>query len=164
MNPPARLVLPSPVPIEGVRTKVLRPIPDERGRLMELLRADDDLFRGFAHAYVTTALPGVVKAWHVHRHQTDTMAAIHGMVKLVLYDHREGSSTRGRVNEFFMGIHAPLLVQVPAGVLHGFKCISEHEALVVNFPDRPYDADHPDEFRLPPDDPSVPYDWARRDG
>ena len=29
--------------IEGVKTKSLRVIPDERGRVMEILRADDDL-------------------------------------------------------------------------------------------------------------------------
>ncbi|MCJ7832051.1 MAG: dTDP-4-dehydrorhamnose 3,5-epimerase, partial [Actinobacteria bacterium] len=33
--------------IDGVLTKSLRVIPDERGRLMEILRADDEIFGKF---------------------------------------------------------------------------------------------------------------------
>jgi len=154
---------PSPDLIEGVRVKALRPIPDERGRLMELYSRDDEHFTGFAHAYLTVAYPGVVKAWHLHRHQVDNMAAVAGMVKLVLFDGRDGSPSEGRVNEFFMGLHRPLLVQVPAGVFHGFKCVGTEEALVINFPSEPYHREDPDEYRLAPDHPSIPYDWARRD-
>ena len=57
--------------IEGVRIKQLKVIPDERGRLMETLRDDDDLFVKFGQAYVTTAYPGVVKAWHYHKKQIE---------------------------------------------------------------------------------------------
>ncbi len=149
--------------IEGVRVKRLQPIPDERGRLMEIYRREDELFVGFSHCYVTTAYPGVVKAWHLHRLQIDNMAALQGMVKLVLCDLREGSPTHGRTDEFFMGIHRPLLVQIPAGVYHGLKCIGQREALVINFPSQPYRREDPDEQRLPPDHPSIPYDWARQD-
>ncbi len=151
-------------PIDGVRVERLRPIPDERGRLMELFSADSPLFTGFAHCYVTTAYPGVVKAWHLHRRQVDNMVAIHGMVKLVLYDGREGSPTHGRVNELFMGVHQPLLVRIPCGVFHGFKNIGGVEALVINFPTEPYHRDAPDEVRVPPDSPTIPYDWSRLDG
>jgi len=149
--------------IDGVRTKQLRPIPDERGRLMEVLRCDDDLFIQFGQVYITTAYPDVVKAWHYHRKQYDNFACIHGMMKLVLYDSREGSSTRGEVNEFFIGEHNPLLVQIPPGVMHGFKCIGESEAIVVNCPTQPYDRLDPDELRLPAHSPDIPYDWERKD-
>ena len=150
--------------IAGMRVKRLHPIPDERGRLVELYSARDELYVGFTHSYVTTAYPGVVKAWHLHRRQVDTMAALVGMVKLVLYDDREGSPSRGQVEELFMGEHQPLLVQIPAGVLHGFKAIGTAEAVVINFPSEPYRPEDPDEVRLPPDDPTIPYDWGRRDG
>ncbi len=150
-------------PIQGVHVKCLQPIPDERGRLMELYAQQDEHFVGFSHSYVTTVYPGVVKAWHLHRAQVDNMAAIHGMVKLVLYDGRPGSSTHGRINEIFMGLHNPVLVQIPAGVFHGFKGIGTQEALVINFPSQPYRPDDPDEHRLSPDHSSIPYDWARED-
>lgn len=150
--------------IEGVQTKSLRVMPDERGRLMEVFRADDPLFERFGQVYVTTAYPGVVKAWHMHLKQTDHMAVVSGMMKIVLYDARPQSKTRGLVNELFVGVHNPLLVVIPPGVQHGFKCISQEEAMVVNVPDLPYNYQQPDEYRLPPNTPDIPYDWARRDG
>ena len=145
--------------IEGVKTKKLRVIPDERGRLMEILRCDEEIFEKFGQVYVTTTYPGVVKGWHYHKVQTDNVAVVHGMVKLVLYDAREGSPTKGEVNEFFLGIHNPMLVQIPKGVYHGWKCIGLEEAVVVNSPTEPYNYEKPDEYRVPFDSPTVPYDW-----
>lgn len=150
--------------IEGVRTKRLTIHADERGRLMEMLRTDDELFLKFGQAYLTTAYPGVVKAWHYHKLQTDHFIVVRGMMKVVLYDSREDSPTRGMVNEFFMGDHNPLLLQIPNLVYHGFKCISEHEALVINIPTEMYNYTEPDEYRLDPHTSEIPYDWSRKDG
>lgn len=150
--------------IDGVVVKKLKVIPDERGRLLEILRSDEEIFSKFGQVYITAAYPGVVKAWHYHREQTDHLAAIEGMMKIVLYDPREGSPTKGEVNEFFSGIHNPILVKVPKGVYHGFKCISETEALVINIPDKVYDYKSPDEHRIDPHKNDIPYDWSRKDG
>ncbi len=150
--------------IDGVRLKQLRVIPDERGRLMEVLRSDDELFQKFGQVYITTAYSGVVKAWHYHKLQTDNFAVVKGMMKVVLYDDREGSPTRGEVNEFFIGEHNEVLVQIPRMVWHGFKCISETEAIVVNVPTKTYNYREPDEYRTDPHDNSIPYDWTRKDG
>jgi dTDP-4-dehydrorhamnose 3,5-epimerase len=150
--------------IEGVKIKKLKIIPDERGRLMEMLRADDELFIKFGQVYVTSAYPGVVKGWHYHKQQTDTMVVVKGMMKIVLYDHRETSPTRGEINEFFMGDHNPLILQIPPLVLHGFKCISNEEAMVVNCPTETYHYQDPDEFRIDPHHNDIPYSWDRADG
>ncbi len=144
--------------------KPLKVFCDERGRLMEMLRSDDELFKGFGQVYLTTAYPGVVKAWHYHRLQWDHFVVVAGMMKVVLYDSREDSPTRGMVNEFFMGVHNPILLQIPPLVYHGFKCISEREALVLNCPSEVYNYATPDEYRLDPHDGSIPYDWSRKDG
>ncbi len=146
--------------IHGVRVKPLRVIPDERGRLMEILRSDDDLFLRFGQVYMTTAYPGVVKGWHYHKKQVDNFAVVKGMIKLVLYDQREDSPTRGEVNEFFLGEHNPQLVQIPNLVLHGFKCTGNEEAIVINCPTELYRSDEPDEFRIDPFGMEVPYDWG----
>jgi len=150
--------------IDGVRVKKLKVIPDERGRLMEILRNDDDLFVKFGQVYVTSAYPGVVKGWHYHKKQFDNFICLLGMMKVVLYDGREDSPTRGEVNEFFIGTYNQTLVRIPPGVLHGFKCISDGEAIVLNCPSEPYNPAEPDEFRVPPRSPDVPYDWDRKDG
>ena len=150
--------------IDGVKTKKLKPLPDERGRVMEILRSDDEVFEKFGQCYLTTAYPGVVKAWHYHEKQTDHLVAAHGMVKIVLYDAREGSPTYRQVDEFFAGEHHPILIKVPPLVYHGFKCIGEHEAIVMNIPTEVYEYDTPDEHRVAPHDKSVPYSWERKDG
>lgn len=149
--------------IEGVKIKKLKVIPDERGRLMEMLRSDDELFITFGQVYLTTAYPGVVKGWHYHKKQTDNMVVVKGMMKVVLYDGREGSSTKGEVNEFFMGIHNTILLQIPPFVFHGFKCIGEEEAMVINCPTETFNYEDPDEFRVDPHENDIPYDWGRAD-
>ena len=150
--------------IEGVKTKPLRVIPDERGRLMEILRADENLFLKFGQAYMTTTYPGVVKAWHKHEKQTDHVACVQGMIKLALYDPREDSPTFKEVNEFYIGIHNPMLVQIPSDIYHGWMCVTEEEAIIVNIPTEVYNYESPDEQRLDPHQNDIPYDWRRKDG
>jgi dTDP-4-dehydrorhamnose 3,5-epimerase len=150
--------------IDGVCVKPLKVIPDERGRLMEILRCDDREFVGFGQIYMTTIYPGIVKAWHYHHKQIDHMAVVKGMMKLVLYDDREGSPTRGEVNEFFVGEHRPILVQIPRGVLHGIKGIGTEEAIVVNLVTEPYNREQPDEFRIEPHSAAIPYQWEVKEG
>ncbi len=149
--------------IENVKIKSLKIIPDERGRLMEMLRKDDELFRGFGQVYMTTVNPGVVKGWHHHKKQYDNFVVVKGMIKLVLYDGRKDSRTKGEVMELFIGEHNQLLVQIPPNVLHGFKGVSETEAIVINIPTEVYNYKDPDEFRVDPHKNKIPYDWARRD-
>jgi len=153
--------------IHGIQIKKLRVHCDERGRLMEMVRCDDEAFRAmgkFGQVYMTTAYPGVTKAWHYHKKQWDSMCVVRGMMKIVCYDSRDGSPTRGELNELFVGEHNPAVVTIPPMVYHGFKCISETEALVINTVSEPYDAKQPDEFRLDPHKNDIPYDWSRKDG
>lgn len=150
--------------IEGVKIKKLRVIPDERGRLMEIFRSDDDLFSKFGQVYMSTTYPGVVKAWHLHKEQTDNVACVHGMIKLALYDARENSQTYKEIAQFFMGVHNPLLVQIPEEVYHGWMCVSEEEALIINIPTEVYNYEKPDEHRLDPHKNNIPYNWGRKDG
>lgn len=150
--------------IQGVKIKKLKVIPDERGRLMEMLRCDDDFFTKFGQVYMTAAYPGVVKGWHYHKIQADNMIIIKGMMKVVLYDDRKNSKTYKEINEFFVGEHNPTLIHIPAGVLHGFKCISEAEAICINIPTEPYNYEKPDEYRVDPHSKEIPYDWTRKDG
>jgi len=149
--------------IDGVVTKKLNIITDERGRLAEILRSDEDIFKKFGQVYFTTAYPGVVKAWHYHKIQTDAFCAIKGMAKLALYDSREDSPTYRMVNQFFVGEHNPLLVVIPPLVYHGFKAISPDEVIMINVPTEPYNHKNPDEYRLDANSDEIPYDWSRQD-
>ncbi|MBN2082189.1 dTDP-4-dehydrorhamnose 3,5-epimerase family protein [bacterium] len=150
--------------IDGVELKVLKLIPDERGFLMEVLRRDDEIFEQFGQCYVTAAYPGVVKAWHYHRRQTDHFCVLTGMAKIVLYDDREDSPTQGMINEFYFGEQQRGLLKIPAGVYHGFKNIGTETCLILNIPTELYNRADPDEHRVAPHGGEIPYDWARRDG
>ncbi len=121
--------------IDGVMIKKLKVVPDDRGRLMECLRNDDELFIRFGQFYMTTTFPGVVKGWHLHDAQWDNIVCVKGMIKLVLFDGRgvkgeaaapgqPASPTAGQIDQFFLGEHNPLLVRVPPGLWHGWKCVS----------------------------------------
>lgn len=145
--------------IDGVWVKDLAVIPDERGRLMEILRSDDEGFERFGQVYVSTTYPGVIKAWHLHKVQADNFCCVKGMVKLVLYDSREDSPTNGTLAEYFVGEHNTKLIRVPAGVYHGWRCVSEEESVVLNVPTEPYNREAPDEYRAEWNTPEIPYSW-----
>jgi dTDP-4-dehydrorhamnose 3,5-epimerase len=150
--------------IDGVIVKKLKVVADERGYLMEMLRADDPFFRKFGQAYLTVAYPGVVKGWHYHKVQTDHFVCVKGMIKVALYDNREESSTKGRVGEFFIGERNPAILTIPPGVVHGFKATGPESGYLINIPSEPYCYENPDEFRIDPYDNDIPYDWDARDG
>lgn len=147
--------------IEGVKVKKLKIIPDERGRLMEILRRDDDIFEKFGQVYMTTAFKGVVKAWHYHKIQTDNFTCIAGKMKLALYDPRRESPTYGKIDEFIISLDSPMLVQIPPMIYHGFKSVGEGEAVVVNTVTEPYNPEKPDEFRIDPYANDIDYDWRK---
>lgn len=147
--------------IQGVKIKKLKLLSDERGRLMELLRCDDEIFQRFGQVYFTTAFPGVAKAWHFHKKQDDHFACVKGRMRLALYDARLKSKTRGEINEFELGLDNPLLVKIPHNVYHGFKCVSSDEAIVINVPTLAYNHKEPDEYRINAYNNNIPYDWKK---
>lgn len=148
----------SPI-ITGVHVQPLRLLPNDRGRLMEVQRADDPIFPGFGQVYVTQSFSGVVKAWYRHHVQIDQIAVITGLVKLVLFDDRDGSGTTGQLQEIVMGELAPKLVQIPPGVWHGFKALGPTDAFLLHLNSAAQDTAAPDEDRRPSDDPLIPFKW-----
>jgi len=148
--------------IDGVKVKELKIIPDDRGRLMEIFRRDDEIFQQFGQVYITTAYPGVAKAWHYHKIQTDNFTCVKGAMKLALYDARADSPTFKEVSEFVVSLKEPRLIRIPPLVYHGFKCISAEEAMVINTPTEPYNREKPDEYKIDPYDNDIPYDWRKQ--
>ena len=144
--------------IDGVRVVPLRQIPDERGKVMHMLRNDAEHFTGFGEIYFSCIYPGVVKAWHIHKRMTLNYAVPHGNIKLVLYDARPESPTKGEVQEIFLGPDNYCLVTIPPMVWNGFKGIGTRMAIVANCSSIPHD---PAEIlRRDPHDPAMPYDWS----
>lgn len=150
--------------IEGIILKELKVLRDDRGFLMEMLRCDDPFFERFGQVYVTCCAPGVAKAWHYHKEQTDHFICMKGHALVALYDSRTDSPSRGQTMEVILeappgGGSPPRLLRIPPGVIHGFAAARDDEAWILNVPNRPYRYASPDEFRLPWNSPEVPYSW-----
>ena len=144
--------------INGVEIKNLKKIPDERGSIYHMLRSDDAIFRDFGEIYFSKVYPDTVKGWHLHLKMILNYAVIHGMIKLVLYDDREDSDTRGNLMEIFLGDDNYILVMIPPMVWNGFKGIGSYPAIVANCASIPH---HPDEIlRKDPFSEDVDYDWG----
>ncbi len=148
--------------IDGVQIFPLRQIIDERGSVMHMLRADAPHFEGFGEIYFATVNPGAIKGWHIHTKMTLNYAVPHGLVKLVMYDEREGSPTHGELQELFLGQGNYVLVRIPPGVWNGVKGLGQSPSIVANCASHPHD---PDEIkRADPMSDRIPYDWALRHG
>lgn len=144
-------------PISGVEIKVLKKIPDERGSIYHMLRSDDEIFSDFGEIYFSKVYPDAVKGWHIHKEMILNYAVIHGMIKLVLYDDREESETKGNLMEIFMGDDNYILVKVPILVWNGFKGIGNGTAIVANCASIPH---HPHEIsRKDPFTKDIDYSW-----
>jgi dTDP-4-dehydrorhamnose 3,5-epimerase len=145
--------------IDGVTLTELRQIVDERGAVLHLYRSDSPGFTGFGECYFSEVRPGVVKGWKRHRLQTQNLAVPSGRMRVVLFDDREGSPSRGELQVLELGRpDSYLRLRVPPFVWYGFSCISAEPALFANVVDIPHD---PTEGETRPlSDPSIPYSWA----
>jgi len=148
--------------IQDVLIKPLKQVPDERGRIMHMLRADAPHFEKFGEIYFSVVYPGIIKGWHLHKRMTLNYAVVSGMIKLVLYDAREDSLSKGEIQELFIGEDNYVLVKIPPGIWNGFKGIGVKPAIVANCATIPHD---PEEIvRLDPFTKEIPYDWEIKHG
>ena len=146
--------------ISGVEVRPLTQIPDERGKVMHMVRRDTPGIPEIGEIYFSCVYPGAVKGWHCHTRMTLRYAVPVGNIKLVLFDERAGSPTLGEIQEIFLGPDNYCLVTIPPGVWNGFKGIGTSMALVANAATIPHD---PSEIlRRDLSDPSIPYDWSIR--
>ncbi len=144
--------------IEGVKINNLRIIPDERGAVFKMLSTEDSVFQKFGEIYFSMVYPGVVKGWHLHKTMTLNYAVPVGMIKLVLYDNRLDSPSRGEIMELFIGEENYQLVTIPPNIWNGFKGIGIKPALVADCSTHPYsDAEI---VRMDPLHNDIPYDWG----
>lgn len=146
--------------IEGVEVYDLKKIPDSRGTIMHMMRNDNEYFKEFGEIYFSTAYPGVIKGWHLHKEMELNYAVVSGMVKLVLYDSREESSTYGEVNELYLGNDNYILVKVPNYVWNAFENIGTETCILANCSTIPH---NPNEIvREKLNSGVIPYDWNRK--
>jgi len=148
--------------IEGVQINSRRVIPDDRGKIMHIMKSNDDQFKSFGEVYCSSIYPGVVKGWHMHKKMTLNYVVLKGNIKFVLYDDRPNSQTYKQIQEIIIGENQYVMVTVPPFVWNGFKGIGMEESFVINFTDIPHD---PEEIvRMDPhQNELIKYNWAVKD-
>ncbi len=144
--------------IDGVKVIALARIPDERGTIYHMLKRTDPHFTSFGEVYFSTVYPGVVKGWHRHKNMTLHYACIHGRVKLVIYDERESSKTKGELMELFLGPDNYSLVVIPPDLWNGFKGMGDEPAIIADVIDIPHV--EANSIRIDPHQSHIPYDWS----
>jgi dTDP-4-dehydrorhamnose 3,5-epimerase len=152
------------IPIAGVQFRPTRPVPHEDGHVTEVARASwEVLGKPLVQVHITTTLPGRVRAWGLHQASTDRLFVAAGLIKIVVFDGRQGSATFGRLNEFLVSEKNPGLLIIPPDLYHGWKNIGTAEAIIINMPDTMYNYAAPDALDLPWDSLAarriVPYEW-----
>lgn len=148
--------------IDGVVITPLKQIPDERGKIMHMLRSTDPFFQSFGEIYFSCVYQGVIKGWHNHKRMILNYTVPFGKIKLVLFDDRKGTASFKQIQEIFLGPNNYCLVTIPPGIWNGFKGIGAGISIVANCASIPHD---PDEIlRKNPFDPSIPYSWEIKHG
>jgi len=145
--------------IQGVDIKPLKVFRDERGQVMHMMRCDDGVFTRFGEIYFSVVNPGIIKGWKKHLKMTQHFTVPQGDIKLVLFDDRVGSLTRGQVQEIFIGEENYNLVRIPPELWYAFSSQKNAPAMIANCSDIPHD---PNEVELLPiGDTVIPYTWGK---
>lgn len=145
--------------IDGVALREVRHVITRNGQTTEVHRRDWELCADVAHVVHVMLRAGTLSAWHKHDQQTDHVFCVGGMLKIALYDDREASPTRGKVDVFHVSAARPTLLVIPPGVWHGIQNVWHEPSSFVNYFDREYRYEDPDEWRLPPDTDEIPYSF-----
>jgi dTDP-4-dehydrorhamnose 3,5-epimerase len=151
--------------IDGVFSREVLHVPRDHGVITEMYRQEwDPTGLPVVHIYQSRLFPGAIGAWSCHAKTVDRLFVNQGHLKVVLFDAREESPTHGQVMELHVGDARPAFLVLPIGVWHGLQNLGSSDALMVNFPSRPYDYADPDHYRLPYDSPEIPYTWKATGG
>jgi len=144
--------------IDGVAIREVRSVITANSVTTEICRSDWGVVEGAIEQTIHVAMRGgAVSAWHQHRHRWDYLFVIGGHLRIVLYDPREESPTRGQVDVFHLSPNRPQLLAVPPAVWHGVQNLSNDVSSFVNLFNKRYEYADPDEWRLPPDTDQIPY-------
>jgi dTDP-4-dehydrorhamnose 3,5-epimerase len=148
--------------ISGVQISPRKIIPDERGKIMHIMKSTDNQYNTFGEVYCSTVYPGIIKGWHMHKKMTLNYVVLKGNIKFVLYDDRPASETYKQIQELIIGESQYVMVTVPPLIWNAFKGLGMEEAFVINLTDIPHD---PEEIiRMDPHkNEIINYDWSAKD-
>lgn len=145
--------------IEGIKITPLKVIKDSRGKVMHMLRNDNNIFSSFGEIYFSTINNNSVKAWHLHKEATLNYTCVFGKVKLVLFDDREQSKTKGTYQELILSPENHRLITIPNKIWNGFKGLSKQESIIANCLTLPHN--EAEMVRTEPNNVKFTYNWEQ---
>ena len=145
--------------IEGLTLTPLKQIADERGAVFHYLKVDSPFYQGFGEAYFSKINEEVIKGWKLHKKVSQNFCVPFGTVKIVVFDDREDSSTKGLIEEIILDDQSNYkLLSMPPGLWYSFKCESKGFALLANIIDQTHTPE--ESINLPLNSKQVPYEWS----
>ena len=144
--------------ISGIKVLKKKVITDDRGKILHMLRNDDSNFKKVGEIYFSYVFPKKIKAWHLHNRMTLNYVAAYGKIKLVLFDDRKESPTKGKIQEIFLSNDNHILVSIPPMIWNGFKSADDNLAILANCSDIPHEKS--EIIRIDYNNPKIPYTWA----
>ena len=145
--------------IEGVKITNLKKIDDDRGSVLTMIRSDSKVFKSFGEIYFSTIFNKSIKAWHLHREATLNYVCVKGIVRLVLFDDRNSSSTKGKFQELILSPKNYFLVTIPPKIWNGFKNLDNEESIIANCLNIPHN--EKEMVRESHDSKNFNYDWSK---
>ena len=124
--------------ISGLGIRKVQRHSDDRGWLTEVFRQDEQEIRPVM-SYISHTNFNAVRGPHEHKSQTDYFAFLgYGDFEIYLWDNRKDSDTYGNFVKLIVGESNPVIIEIPPGIVHGYKAVTKKGALSINLPDKLY--------------------------
>ncbi|MBI4049738.1 MAG: hypothetical protein HY395_02925 [Candidatus Doudnabacteria bacterium] len=123
----------------------------DNGWLEELFKSKDG---SKTEVYLSAALPGAFKGYHLHRVRAARYVCLKGKMRIIIYQREkgeEGENPDASVgvkwvrSENILDASVPQRLFIPKNVATGLENIGDEEGWLINYPDPPYDPELKDE-------------------
>ena len=132
--------------MNNVTTEPAKKVPtkdhsgNENGFLVELFKDKETGQK--TEAYLTAAIPGAFKGYHLHRVRAARYVAVKGTMRIITYERENDAWVK---KETILDAATPTRMFIPKDVATGLENIGTEEAWLVNYPDPAYDPSLTDE-------------------
>ena len=144
--------------ITDVHINLLKQIHDDRGAVFHVMKSSEKQFNKFGEAYFSKINNNVIKGWKFHKEMKQNFCVPFGKLKLVLFDNRENSKTKGLINEIILDDSKNYKrVTIPKNIWYSFKCLSDPYCLLLNISNIEHDPLESTTIEINTN--KIPYSW-----
>lgn len=146
--------------IDGVVIKKINKHTDERGFFAEIVKFGEKTFHEVFQTSYSETKPGVIKAWHIHDYW-EIWCVIKGRAKVVLYDMRPDSLTKGKTQIIYTGEDNMMVIAIPGEVAHGYKPLGKKTMGIIYHASEAYNPKNVTIRTIPYNDPTIGFNWSK---